>query len=155
LGHGSSFHVYLPCHHAAPEPVVSGAVADLRGGDETILVVEDEFAVRKVITDVLKDRGYDVLEACDGPEALAVWSRRGGEVDLLLTDIVMPNGLHGHLLADRLCKEKKELKVILSSGYSSDFGTEAEPLSSRVNFLAKPYKPEVLVKVVRDCLDGR
>ncbi|MEP6668623.1 MAG: response regulator [Chthoniobacter sp.] len=154
LGHGSSFQVYLPCHDSTPEPSVSGSVADLRGGDETILVVEDEFAVRKVITDVLKDRGYEVLEASDGPEALAIWSTRGSEVDLLLTDIVMPNGLHGHLLADRLRKEKKELKVILSSGYSSDFGTEAEPLSSRVNFLAKPYKPEVLVKVVRDCLDS-
>ncbi|MDR3405979.1 MAG: response regulator [Chthoniobacter sp.] len=154
LGHGSSFQVYLPCHDSAPEPSVSGSVADLRGGDETILVVEDEFAVRKVITDVLKDRGYEVLEAADGPEALAIWSQRASEVDLLLTDIVMPNGLHGHLLADRLRKEKKELKVILSSGYSSDFGTEAEPLSSRVNFLAKPYKPEVLVKVVRDCLDS-
>ncbi|MEI9895693.1 MAG: response regulator [Chthoniobacter sp.] len=102
----------------------------------------------------LEERGYEVLEASDGPEALAIWSLRSSEVDLLLTDIVMPNGLHGNLLADRLRKEKKDLKVILSSGYSSDFGTEADPLSSRVNFLAKPYKPEVLVKVVRDCLDS-
>jgi PAS domain S-box-containing protein len=157
LGHGSAFHVYLPCHDSAPETMSMTATiaADLRGGDETILVVEDESAVRKVITDVLKERGYRVLEASDGREALTVWSQRGNEVDLLLTDIVMPNGLRGNLLAERLKSEKKELKVIFSSGYSSDFGTESDPLSSRVNFLAKPYKPEVLVKAVRDCLDSR
>ena len=155
LGHGSSFHVYLPCHDSALEPSVVAAVADLRGGDETILVVEDECAVRKVITDVLRDRGYVVHEATDGPDALILWAQHGDHVDLLLTDIVMPNGLRGNVLAERLQTEKKELKVILSSGYSSDFGTGADPLSSRVNFLAKPYKPEVLVKVVRDCLDSR
>ena len=155
LGHGSSFQIYLPCHDHAPAPSMDDACADLRGGDETILVVEDEFAVREVITHILRGRGYEVLEASDGREALSVWSSQGGEVDLLLTDIVMPNGLRGNLLADRLQTEKKDLKVILSSGYTSDFGTEADPLSSRVNFLAKPYKPEVLVKAVRDCLDSR
>lgn len=156
LGLGSAFRVYLPCHDSAAEPSASTSAvseADLRGGDETILVVEDETAVRKVITDVLKERGYRVFEACDGPEALNIWSQRQSEVDLLLTDIVMPNGLRGNMLAERMKSEKKELKVIFSSGYSSDFGTESDPLSSRVNFLAKPYKPEVLVKAVRDCLD--
>jgi PAS domain S-box-containing protein len=154
LGHGSSFQLYLPAENFLVVPSVEEQIADLRGGDETILVVEDESAVREVITHILRHRGYKVLEASDGLEALGIWSRRRDEVDLLLTDIVMPNGLYGNLLADRLKQEKKELKVILSSGYSSEFGTAEKPLTRGVNFLEKPYKPEVLVKAVRHCLDN-
>jgi PAS domain S-box-containing protein len=154
LGAGSTFKLFLPGTEAPAESPDDLEIAHLRGGDETILVVEDEPAVRKIISHVLRHRGYEVLEACDGPEALHVWSEKGSEVDLLLTDIVMPNGLRGNLLADRLRTERADLKVIFSTGYSSDFGTHAAPLPNRINLLEKPYKPEVLVRAVRDCLDS-
>jgi PAS domain S-box-containing protein len=154
LSEGTTFRIFLPGSEDSPEPWHDHEPADLRGGDETILVVEDEQAVRDVITSVLRNRGYEVLEAADGLEALCIWSEKAGEVDLLLTDIVMPNGLRGNLLAERLRIDRADLKVIFSSGYSSDFGTEASPLSDRIKFLQKPYKPEVLVKAVRDCLDS-
>ena len=153
LDRGTTFELFLPSSEDSMEILDAQETADLRGGDETILVVEDERAVRDVITNVLRCRGYEVLEAADGLEALGIWAQRGSEVDLLLTDIVMPNGIRGNLLAERLRTERSDLKVIFSSGYSSDFGTEAAPLPGRINFLQKPYKPEILVKAVRDCLD--
>jgi PAS domain S-box-containing protein len=154
LGQGSSFHAYLPGIQEPAELPEDQEIAHLRGGDETILVVEDEPAVREVISRVLRHRGYDVLEASDGPEALDVWSEKGSDIDLLLTDIVMPNGLRGNMLADRLRIERSDLKVIFSTGYSPDFGTHTSPLPGRINLLEKPYKPEVLVRAVRDCLDS-
>jgi len=153
LDQGATFSLFLPGSEDSVEIPHAQEATDLRGGDETILVVEDERAVRDVITSVLRCRGYEVLEAADGLEALDIWALRGPEVDLLLTDIVMPKGLRGNLLAERLRKDRADLKVIFSSGYSSNFGTEAAPLPSRIHFLQKPYKPEVLIKAVRDCLD--
>jgi CheY-like chemotaxis protein len=153
LGKGTTFDLFLPGSEEGVETLNVPVRADLRGGDETILVVEDERAVRDVITNTLRCRGYEVLEAADGQEALDIWAQKSSEVDLLLTDIVMPKGLRGNLLAERLRTDRADLKVIFSSGYSSDFGTEAAPLPSRIHFLQKPYKPEVLIKAVRDCLD--
>ena len=154
VNQGTTFRIFLPiCDDIARRPVDIDA-RELRGGDETILVVEDEPAVREIMTHVLRHHGYRVIEAADGPEAIGKWSEQDGKVDLLVTDIVMPNGLKGNMLADRLQAEKAGLKVIFSSGYSSEFATEAAPLSARFSFLEKPYKPEVLVRAVRDCLDG-
>jgi DNA-binding NtrC family response regulator len=89
----------------------------------------------------------------DGPEALTIWAQSRSKVDLLVTDIVMPNGMKGNVLAERLLAEKPDLKVLFSSGYSADFATESAPVNQRINFLQKPYKLDVLVKTVRDCLD--
>ncbi len=152
-GQGTHVQIFLPPSDAPPEAARSPEIAPLRGGSETVLVVEDEPAVREIMTAVLRDYGYQVREAGDGPEALALWSKCGHEIDLLVTDIVMPNGIKGNVLAGRLQAEKAGLKVIFSSGYTSDFGTEANPLPPGCIFLEKPYKPEVLVKAVRDCLD--
>jgi CheY-like chemotaxis protein len=93
-----------------------------------------------------------VWVAVDGPEALELWRQHGGAFDVLVTDIVMPNGLKGNVLADQLQAGKADLKVIFSSGYSSNFGTDSASLRAGCSFLAKPYKPEVLVRAVRDCL---
>ena len=153
VGEGTTLRIFLPASEELATPVSSEASADLRGGKETILVVEDEPAVREIMTHVLRHHGYNVLEASDGPEALDMWAQRGCEVDLLVTDIVMPNGMKGNVLAEQLQAEKTGLKVIFSSGYSSEFATESSPLDARFSFLEKPYKPEVLVRAVRDCLD--
>ncbi len=154
LRKGSTFHIYLPASAEIPLQVDGSSNEDLRGGSETILVVEDEPAVREIMTHVLRDYGYDVLEAADGPSALAVWSKKHREIDLLVTDIVMPNGMSGNAVAERLQSEKSALKVIFSSGYSSNFATHTDPQNGFINFLEKPYKPEVLIRAVRDCLDS-
>ena len=153
-GCGATFEILLPVREEKVAVALKISDDDLPGGFETILVVEDEPAVREIITYVLRRHGYHVLEAGDGPEALSLWSSQGGEVDLLVTDIVMPNGIKGNVLAQRLRAERPELKVIFSSAYSSDFATDASPLNERISFLEKPYKPEVLVRAVRECLDA-
>jgi PAS domain S-box-containing protein len=153
VGKGTDLKIYLPACEAQIGPEAGNEDTELRGGDETILVVEDETAVRNIMTHVLRHHGYRVFEAADGPEAIDMWSEKSGEVDLLVTDIVMPNGLKGNALADQFRAEKAGLKVIFSSGYSSEFGTEASPLDDSFSFLEKPYKPEVLIRAVRDCLD--
>jgi len=149
---GTILRILLPASEDQAEPVAVPDIDDLYGGGERILLVEDERTVREIIAAILRDHGYEVWGAADGPAALGLWQERGGEFDVLVTDIVMPNGLKGNVLAERLQAEKAHLKVIFSSGYSSNFGTGSTPLPDGCSFLAKPYKPEVLVRAVRDCL---
>jgi CheY-like chemotaxis protein len=95
-----------------------------------------------------------VLEATSGISALSVWEQHGEEIDLLLTDMVMPDGLSGRELAGKLLLQKPELRVIYSSGYSlAVVGTDMV-LQDGINFLQKPYHPRKLARAVRDCLDG-
>ncbi len=154
VGKGTTLEIYLPRSEKAAEPDATSSVGGLRGGNETILLVEDEPDVREIIADILEYHGYRVLQAGDGPEALQVWTACSSQIDLLVTDIVMPNGLKGNVLAERLRQDRAELKVIFSSGYSPDFAPLAGAPKSRVIFLQKPYKLEALVKAVRDCLDS-
>ncbi len=151
---GSTFKIYFPAIEEKPDEMENAPLAKLSGGNETILVVEDEPAVREIMTYVLRDYGYHVLEASDGPSALKVWAENHRKIDLLVTDIVMPNGMSGNAVAEHLQSEKPALKVIFSSGYSSNFATLTNPQNGLINFLEKPYKPEILVRAVRDCLDG-
>jgi len=152
INEGTVLRIFLPVSEAEAEPLALPDSGDVYGHGERILLVEDERAVREIITAILCDHGYQVWGAADGPEALALWQERRGRFDLLVTDIVMPNGLKGNVLAAQLQAEKAGLKVIFSSGYSCNFGTESEPLPDGCSFLAKPYKPQVLARAVRDCL---
>jgi PAS domain S-box-containing protein len=152
VGQGTVLKILLPASKGQAEPVVVPDVDNVYGAGERILLVEDERAVREIITAVLRDHGYQVWAAIDGPEALALWREHHAAFDVLLTDIIMPNGVKGNVLAEQLQTEKADLKVIFSSGYSSNFGTESARLPEGCSFLAKPYKPEVLVRAVRDCL---
>ena len=132
VGDGTSISIYLPATEIAPEVLFPVAGEDvLRGGNETILLVEDEPDVRDVVAGILELQGYHVLTAADGPDALALWEEHRSGVDLLITDIVMPNGMKGNELAERLRGESPELKVIFSSGYSPDFATAEAPLAAR------------------------
>ena len=152
---GSTFKVFIPVSEKEENgkaPPKSDPLA--RGGDETILVVEDEEGVRGIIADTLTQRGYHVLEASDGPAAMGIWSERSREIDMLLTDVVMPKGMKGNVLAERLREDRANLKVLFSSGYNTDFTVEGGQFTNRMNFLQKPYKPEALVKAVRECLDS-
>lgn len=123
------------------------------GGSETILLVEDEPTVREFAVAVLSSHGYRVLQAGSGVEALEVWQRHGARITLLVTDLVMPNGLSGVELAARLRKEKPALKVVLTSGYAEGTaGGEFHPPAD-MHFIHKPYKPETLAQIVRTVLD--
>ncbi len=153
-GEGAAFNVYLPLSNAAATPLPPNAESSAYMGHETILVVEDEEAVREIMTSVLAQHGYRIFEAADGPDALILWAQYSDQIDLVVTDIVMPNGIRGNILAQRLQAERPDLKIIFSSGYSSEFATQEKPLSSQFTFLQKPYKPAALVKAVREALDS-
>ena len=120
----------------------------------TVLVVEDEIPLRMLVSSVLQRYGYRVLEAGSGVDALPVWLEYQDEISLLVTDMVMPHGVSGRELAERLRGDKPSLKVIFSSGYSlSMVGTDMV-LREGLNFLQKPYNPRKLARAVRDCLDA-
>jgi DNA-binding NtrC family response regulator len=126
----------------------------LPNGRETVLVAEDEEVLRQMVVQVLRIQGYTVLEANSGTNALEVWERADRPIDLLLTDMVMPGGIMGSELAERLLSRSPNLKVIYTSGYSPGMaGKDASLLEGR-NFLPKPYSIGKLAQFVRKCLDA-
>jgi len=151
---GSTFHIYLPrWEQPIPDTTERRKAGAVRGGNETILLVEDEFAVRQFFRRVLEGKGYRVFDAESGVLALQLW-RQHPNIDLLLTDVVMPGGLSGRELAERLRSEKPKLKVIYCSGYTDDMLGKDSVLRVNRNFLEKPFDPDKLLKRVRDYLDG-
>ena len=116
--------------------------------------MEDEEAVRGLLKIILQRHGYRVLEAASGSAALLVWKKYGTQIDLLLTDMIMPDGLTGRELAKQLLAQEPGLKVVYSSGYDDD--PEGTAFISRGTsvFLQKPYTPKKLIQTVRQCLDG-
>lgn len=155
LGHGSTFRVHLPAAAAAPEVALPPTKAEaVRGGHETVLVVEDELQVRLLAKVCLRRYGYHVIEAANGVAALQVWDQHDGAIDLLLTDMVMPEGISGRQLAEELLRRKPTLRVIYSSGYSMETTGGGLKLTAELNFLPKPYEPIVLARTVRKCLDA-
>jgi two-component system, cell cycle sensor histidine kinase and response regulator CckA len=152
-GRGTTFTIYMPRVEGTTRPTAEepqGRTAN--SGNETILLVEDEDGVRRLLTHVLAQRGYKVLEARNGPEAFAIYQQSVRTVDLLLTDIVMPR-MSGRELADRLLKLQPDLKVIYISGYTDEvlIGKGRHPDAL---FLQKPLRPDTLVAKVRALLDG-
>ena len=157
VGEGTVFDVYVPqCADSATEtPAMASAPAPLPRGHECVLVVEDEFAVRDMVRDVLVRQGYRVYEAGSGREALDLWSRHRSEIDLVLTDIVMPDGIMGTDLVQRLMSDRPDLPVIFTSGYSHESDRVDVELVDGVNFLQKPYRPAMLVRLLRERLELR
>ncbi|MEW6306561.1 MAG: response regulator [Verrucomicrobiota bacterium] len=154
VGQGTEFKVFLPAtSQTSPVPAKSTATMPIRGGHETVLLVEDEPALRQLARLVLERFGYRVFEATSGVDALSVWENRAAEIDLLLTDMVMPDGLTGHDLANRLKARKPTLKVVFTSGYSPEAASGELGLEEAVNFLPKPYTPQKLARLLRDVLD--
>ncbi|MGD0258301.1 MAG: response regulator [Verrucomicrobiota bacterium] len=154
LNQGTTFRIYFPASRQAAEKTELVADTTLRSGRETILVAEDEDTLREMVVQVLKIQGYTVLAAASGPHALEVWEQATRPVDLLLTDMVMPGGLMGSDLAERLSRQSPRLKVIYTSGYGPGMaGKDASLLEGR-NFLPKPYSIGKLAQFVRECLDA-
>jgi two-component system cell cycle sensor histidine kinase/response regulator CckA len=154
VGEGTVFQIFLPTVPGKLSVQDAQAEPKVRGGKETILVVEDEAPLRVLVRSVLERYGYKVLEAVSGVAALSVWEQNKDKVELLLTDMVMPHGLSGRELATKLVAEKPGLKVIYSSGYSLAVVGSDMVLQEGLNFLQKPYHPRKLAQAVRDCLDG-
>jgi len=157
VGVGTTFNIYLPAMAKSSERQVEAPKAARevqKGRKETILLVEDEAVLRLWVKEILAEYNYEVVEASHGVEALRVWEARGSKIDLLLTDMVMPEGLTGSELARQLRKRQPDLKVIYTSGYSAEIvGNDVDMRDAF--FLAKPYEGPQLARLVRDCLDGK
>ncbi|MEK7707472.1 MAG: PAS domain S-box protein, partial [Verrucomicrobiota bacterium] len=155
LGRGATFRVYLPpADKSVEDNEEAAAEIVVRGGNETILVVEDEPPVRELVCSLLKGHGYRVLGAESGVRALEVWRDHKDEIALLLTDVVMPDQINGRELAEKLWAERPGLKVIFTSGYSSDVVGKDWVLRHGLRYVQKPYHPRKLALAVRDCLDA-
>jgi CheY-like chemotaxis protein len=153
---GSTFKIFLPALTDVPQsqPAIENAnqTNHYSTSGETILVVEDEDSVRGMARLALEQAGYQVMEAADGQEALKVWERSARQVDLLLTDMVMPNGLSGNGLAKALLAKDPKLRTVYTTGYSSEAVREGLSLRNGINFLPKPYDSSALLKAVKACL---
>jgi PAS domain S-box-containing protein len=154
-GRGTTFCFYLPVTNARllEEDARIASSSDLPQGHETLLVVEDEDALRQLVVGVLERCGYTVIAARSGVHALELWPQVAGRVQLLLTDLVMPGGVTGRELAERLHQEVPSLRVVYTSGYTAAQSGTGEPLVEGVNFLQKPYQPDTLARIVRAALD--
>jgi PAS domain S-box-containing protein len=153
-GHGTTFKVYLPMvqapvEKAAPEKPASGH----EPGTETILFVEDEQSVRELVSEYLAARGYQVLDAADGMQALEIAAAHAGKIQLLITDVVMPR-LSGRELAARLAATRPDLKVLYISGYTDDSVFRHGVLEGGMAFLQKPFNLKALGTKIREILEG-
>jgi CheY-like chemotaxis protein len=153
VGKGSTFRVFLPAaEQPVPEAGRSEKSASLRGS-ETILLVEDAAKLREIIAESLRLLGYRVIEAGNGQEALHKWQEHQEQIDMLLTDIVLPEQMTGLELAGKLRESRPALKVILSSSYSAEMVDDGRLLAAKMAYLRKPYTIEALSKSIRDCFD--
>jgi CheY-like chemotaxis protein len=153
-GRGTTFKVLLPRAvedqeaSATPKPLAQLSST----GTETILIVEDEPVVRRLTVRALAERGYNVLEAEDGESALEVAREHRGDLQLLVTDVVMP-GMNGKELADRLTAERPDLRVLYISGYAEHAVVRQGVLVEGIAFLSKPFDLSELARTVREVLD--
>ncbi len=155
VGVGTSFKLHFPRVDAPSEPQPTTQPpprSHALRGTETVLIVEDDAAVRGVVSTVLRRAGYTVVEASNGGEALLICEQEATKLDLMLTDVVMPR-MNGRQLADRLKTVRPNLKVIFSSGYPGHTMVQHGDLEAGVDFLAKPASPDALLTKVREVLD--
>ena len=150
-GVGTSFHIYLPRIAGKAEEVLAATPVNVPRGGETVLLVEDQRAVRALMRTMLKRYGYNVVEAGDAEEALRILAQADGGIDMLLADIVLP-GLNGQQLAGRARAMHPGLRVLFVSGYTREemAGRGVGELDGA--FLQKPFQPEVLAAAVREVL---
>ena len=147
---GTTFKIYLPLVEEALEAAEVKAVA-AAGGSETVLLVEDEGEVRSLARRVLEEKGYRVLEAGNGEDALLVAEQHKGPIHLLLTDVVMP-GMSGRELGERLTPLRRDMKILYMSGYTDDAILQHDVLGPDTAFLQKPFTPDAIARKLREVL---
>lgn len=153
VGKGTTFKIYLPRVDEAAEIDATGKVTrPTPHGTETILLVEDEEQVRQIAQRILTDLGYDVLEATNGQEALTVAQQHDGNIDLTITDVVMPQ-LSGRELIERLGPLRPEMKVLYMSGYTDDAIVRHGLLDEQLEFIQKPFAADAFARKIRSVLD--
>jgi CheY-like chemotaxis protein len=153
-GRGTRFDIYLPqAARVRFQSLRRTGLDEAPSGTETVLLAEDEPGVRTLIRAILEEKGYEVLTAASGAEALQRWSSDPGKVDLLVTDIVMP-GMTGRQLHEALTRERPRLKAVFMSGYTDQALAEGGDGPPDTIFLQKPFALEVLTLKVRELLDG-
>jgi signal transduction histidine kinase/CheY-like chemotaxis protein len=153
-GRGTTFKLYLPQSDKGGTPSLSSRLqTSTVGGNETILLVEDEERIRSVSAVILRAAGYTVLEAAHGLEALEVAQRYEGPIHLMVTDVVMPN-MGGRPLANKMAETRPETKVLYVSGYTDDAIIRHGVLEEGIHFLHKPFSATALAVKVREVLDG-
>ena len=152
LGHGTVFKIYFPSVSESLTPrVVAKRETHSYSGTETILLVEDEEGVRSMVRVALVSRGYKVLEVKDGESAMAMCARHDGPIDLLLTDVVMPQ-TSGPTVAGKVAAQRPGIKVLYMSGYTDDAIVRHGVLSHNMPFIQKPFSPVTLRKKIREVL---
>ena len=155
VGQGTQFNIYFPAASKSAEFDTDSLLSrKVPGGHETILVVEDEVVLRELVLEILKLYGYKTIEAANGVQALAIWAERKSEIDLVLTDVMMPEGVSGRDLAEKILTDNPRMKIIYSSGYPMDVLGRDFFQKDGIHFLQKPYHPHNLAKILRECLDG-
>jgi len=153
-GRGATFKVYLPARAEAAVSVPAlKTEPPLPGGNETVMVVEDEPTVRSVTVRILASAGYRVLAAGDGPEALATARRHTGEIHALVTDVMMPQ-MNGTKLAALLRQERPAVRTLFVSGFTEEVGVRPDQLTKGMGYLAKPFTAEALTERLRQVLDA-
>jgi PAS domain S-box-containing protein len=151
-GHGTTIRLYLPPARGTADVITADSEAVSRGS-EIILVVEDDPMVRNFVTNQLTSLGYKTIAASDGPAAMAV-VERGEPFDLLFTDVVMPGGMSGRILADTIAKRRPGMRVLYTTGYTDNAVVHHGRLDDGVLLLTKPYRKPQLARMVRQALDG-
>jgi len=152
-GHGTTFKVYFLRHDQFAVAEQPGAQKPVRGGTETILLVDDAAALRRLTRRLLQDCGYTVLESGDPADALRMAAEYPGPIPLMITDVVMP-GFSGSVLAEKLASARPETKVLYASGYSDEAVVPARMPAQLYAFLEKPFTREDLLRKVRELLDS-
>jgi CheY-like chemotaxis protein len=153
-GAGATFTILLPAvADRAERPKPRSAPDELARGTETVLVVEDEEPLRNLVTEVLRQAGYTVFAAATGADALEIWEREQHHIDLLFTDMMMPEGMSGRELAERILGDAPQLRIMFTSGYPME-AIAGDIDKSGHCFLQKPYSPPTLANAVRECLDA-
>ncbi|HLM59723.1 MAG TPA: response regulator, partial [Pyrinomonadaceae bacterium] len=155
IGKGTTFDVYLPRVEAEVESSAENKLSDkIQGGTETILLVEDEDMVRNLSRQILEICGYQVIEARNGIEALTLSESRNQKIDLLLTDVVMPQ-MGGRELMEKLSTLHPGISVLFTSGYTDDAVLRQGVQAEDMNFIQKPFTLDALAHKVRKCLDNK
>jgi two-component system cell cycle sensor histidine kinase/response regulator CckA len=152
VGQGSRFRIYLPISARPANSLEKSIPGPLQGGQETILVAEDDPGVRSLVAEVLGGAGYEVIQARDGDQALQMFQAQSERIDLVLQDVVLP-GLSGDKLRTALLEVDPDLRLLYCSGYSPNTIHDRFVLNSKIDLLQKPFSPEGLLRKVREVLD--
>ncbi len=153
-GKGTTFKIYLPMiKRKKSSPNADAPVSESKAGNETILVVEDEFMVRELVCDSLKNSGYTILEASNGKEAIEMFTKNSKKIDLILTDVIMP-AMSGRKMVEILQKKYPGINALYMSGYTDDAIIKHGVLEPGMAYIQKPFSPKALIQKVQEVLEG-